>query len=79
MPALELPGLILSPLEIEKGTAKCDLTLFITDSEEGLVGLWEYNTDLFEPATMTRMLGIFRSCWKASLPSLSSPSQPCRS
>jgi hypothetical protein len=61
MPALELPGLILSPLEVEKGTAKSDLTLFMTDSEEGLIGLWEYRTDLFEPATIARMLGHFQT------------------
>jgi amino acid adenylation domain-containing protein len=61
MPVLKLPTLTLNPLEIEKGTAKFALTLFMTESDEGLVGLWEYKTDLFEPATITRMLGHFQT------------------
>jgi aspartate racemase len=57
MPVLEPRGLTVSHLAIEKGTAKFDLAVFMTDSEEGLEGVWEYKTDLFEPATIGRMLG----------------------
>ncbi|MHC5720978.1 MAG: condensation domain-containing protein, partial [Nostoc sp.] len=39
--ALELPGLTLSPLEVEDGTAKFDLTLFMNSTEQGLIGTWE--------------------------------------
>ncbi|MBD1879528.1 non-ribosomal peptide synthetase [Coleofasciculus sp. FACHB-T130] len=59
--ALQLPGLSLSLLEVETGTAKFDLTLEITDTEEGLTGSLEYNTDLFDEATITRMLGHFQT------------------
>ncbi|MEP0752187.1 amino acid adenylation domain-containing protein [Trichocoleus sp. Lan] len=59
--ALQLPGLSLSLLEVETGTAKFDLTLEITDTEEGLTGTLEYNTDLFDEATITRMLGHFQT------------------
>ncbi len=60
MPVLEPRGLTVSHLAIEKGTAKFDLAVFMTDSEEGLEGVWEYKTDLFEPATIGRMLGHLR-------------------
>jgi amino acid adenylation domain-containing protein len=43
------------------GTAKFDLTLFMEEREEELVGTLEYNTDLFEFATIERMLGHFRT------------------
>ncbi|MEH2355882.1 non-ribosomal peptide synthetase [Nostoc sp.] len=56
---LELPGLSLTPLQIENPTAKFDLTLLMTESEQGLSGSLEYNSDLFEQATITRMVGHF--------------------
>ncbi|MEW5860344.1 MAG: amino acid adenylation domain-containing protein [Cyanobacteriota bacterium] len=55
--ALQLPGLSLSLVEVETDTAMFDLTLEITDTEQGLTGSLEYNTDLFDEATITRMLG----------------------
>ncbi|MDF5712391.1 MAG: amino acid adenylation domain-containing protein [Rhizonema sp. NSF051] len=57
MSALELPGLILSPLLNESRTAKCDLTLSMIETAQGIVGNLEYNTDLFEPSTISRMAG----------------------
>ncbi|AVH62573.1 non-ribosomal peptide synthetase [Nostoc sp. 'Peltigera membranacea cyanobiont' N6] len=56
---LELPGLSLTRIEIENSTAKYDLTLSITENEQGLSGSLEYNSDLFDPATITRMVGHF--------------------
>ncbi|MEH2411053.1 amino acid adenylation domain-containing protein [Nostoc sp.] len=57
MSALELPGLIFSPLASESSTAKFDLTLDMTETVQGLVGTLEYNTDLFESSTICRMVG----------------------
>ncbi|MBW4569114.1 MAG: amino acid adenylation domain-containing protein [Tolypothrix carrinoi HA7290-LM1] len=54
---LELPGLTLTPLESDSGTAQFDLTLSMTEIEEGLVGSLEYNTDLFEESSIQRMAG----------------------
>jgi len=58
---LELPGLIITPLEIHNGTAKFDLTLELKETSEGIKGGIEYNTDLFEAATISRMLGHFQT------------------
>jgi amino acid adenylation domain-containing protein len=58
---LDLPGLTLSPLEFDKKTAKFDLTLVMVEIKQGLMGTLEYNTDLFNADTITRMLGHFQT------------------
>ena len=58
---VELPGLSLSPVEVDTGTTHFDLTLHIVDTEQGLSVRLAYNTDLFEAGTITRMLGHFGS------------------
>jgi len=57
---LVLPGLNLKQLSIDTGNAKFDLSLYMEDAEPELIGWWEYNTDLFDTATMTRMLEHFQ-------------------
>ncbi|MBD2208314.1 amino acid adenylation domain-containing protein [Nostoc linckia FACHB-104] len=47
--------------ELETGTAKFDILLSMIDSEEGLTGTLEYNTDLFNADTIARMLGHFQT------------------
>ena len=59
MAARELAGLILTTLPVESQTAKFDLTLSVENTEDGLLGIWEYNTDLFDAATIARMTGHF--------------------
>jgi amino acid adenylation domain-containing protein/FkbH-like protein len=43
-------------LEIETETAKFDLSLFLSNGVHGLEGVIEYNTDLFDSATITSLL-----------------------
>ena len=57
---LELPGLALSLLEIDNKTTKFDLILNITESDEGLLCKVEYNTDLFFPETIDRLIEQYR-------------------
>ncbi|MBD2002953.1 MULTISPECIES: non-ribosomal peptide synthetase [Cyanophyceae] len=57
MPALELPGLSLKLLDIDSGTAKFDLALLVSETEQGIVGTWNYRTDLFEKSAIARMSG----------------------
>ncbi|MBD2245043.1 non-ribosomal peptide synthetase [Nostoc sp. FACHB-888] len=54
---IKLPGLSLSSLESESGTAKFDLTLEMSETASGMVGSLEYNTDLFAADTIRRMAG----------------------
>ena len=61
MEKLELPNLTLTPLEMKSITAKFDLTLSMMETEQGLQGMWEYNSDLFDPQTIARMVGNFQN------------------
>ncbi|HYO99006.1 MAG TPA: condensation domain-containing protein, partial [Pyrinomonadaceae bacterium] len=61
MPALELAGLSLSLIEVNSGTAKYDLVMNMWDEEQELTGSLEYNTDLFEAPTISRMIKHFQS------------------
>ncbi|MEH2283675.1 MAG: amino acid adenylation domain-containing protein [Nostoc sp.] len=65
MPALELPGLTLSILDVDNGTAKFDLTLEITEKAQKLFANLEFNTDLFQESTIKRMAGHFQTLLKS--------------
>ncbi|EKE99927.1 MULTISPECIES: non-ribosomal peptide synthetase [unclassified Tolypothrix] len=56
MPPLELPGLTLSVLDIDKKVAEFDLLLILTDTEQGIIAELKYSTDLFKAATVSQML-----------------------
>jgi hypothetical protein len=58
---LNLPGLTVTPWDVESGVARFDLAVFIWDLPEGLGGAIEYSTDLFEPATIARMVERFET------------------
>ncbi|MGJ5672511.1 MAG: non-ribosomal peptide synthase/polyketide synthase [Nostochopsis sp.] len=59
IPEIELTGLTVSSLPIETSTAKFDITLVMENTDTGLMGWWEYNTDLFDSSTIERMVGHF--------------------
>jgi amino acid adenylation domain-containing protein len=58
-PPLALPGLVLERLPADSGTAKFDLTVDLTEHRHdgSLAGAIEYNTDLFDRATIARLAG----------------------
>ena len=56
---IELSGLIARPLKVENETAQFDLVVNGIDSKSGLVGVFEYSTDLFDAATIARMTDNF--------------------
>ena len=58
---LKLAGLSVKQLFIDNDTAKFDLTLFIEEEEGALRGRFEYNTDLFDAATIDRMIGHYKT------------------
>lgn len=61
LPQIQMEGLRVSPLAVETGMARTDLALFIEKTSSGLIGEWEYNTDLFDDATIARMTGHFQT------------------
>src|SRR5579864_761154 len=58
----EWPGVRLRQFgeEVAGRTAKFDLTLSLRETGEGLVGNLEYNTDVYEEASMRRLVGHYR-------------------
>ena len=61
MPAIQWPGLTASRVDLDTGTSKFDLSMFIEQKEkEGLEIAFEYNASLFEHSAMEKMLGEYR-------------------
>jgi non-ribosomal peptide synthetase component F len=58
-PALHLADLTLTWLEVDNETEKFDLTLSMEDSEQGLIGSLQYNTDLFNAMRIGNLLSLF--------------------
>jgi amino acid adenylation domain-containing protein/FkbM family methyltransferase len=53
--SLQLPGLSVEPMRIGRKTSAFDLFLSMEQAEDGLVSAIEYNTDLFDQATVEEM------------------------
>ncbi|NUT87299.1 amino acid adenylation domain-containing protein [Pseudomonas corrugata] len=58
---LRLPGLDVRSFDIGATAAKFDLSLELTPSADGYQARWEYNSDLFEAATLERMATQFQT------------------
>lgn len=57
---LTLPELELSVEAVNTQTAKFDLTIQLIEKNQSLSGQFEYNTNLFDEATINRMAGHYR-------------------
>jgi len=58
---LRLAGLALEPVALSADVAKVDLTLFVSEGEDGLRCSLNYNTALFSPATAGALLEQFHA------------------
>ena len=57
---LHLPGLVIKPEpEAKTEVSKFDLSLTLQERPAGLLGSFEYETDLFDPTTVERLAGHF--------------------
>lgn len=65
--ALHWPGLRLTQLQLDSGTSKYDLSLYIVETAGGLVARAEYDTDLFESTTIQRFLRHYEALLEAAL------------
>ncbi len=61
MEKLELPGVNVCTLKPRNVTSLFDLELYIHEAEDGLQGNLEYKTDLFDEATMIRLIKDFQT------------------
>ncbi|HLO30244.1 MAG TPA: amino acid adenylation domain-containing protein [Anaerolineales bacterium] len=58
---MRVDGLILESLALGGEPAQFDLTMMMAETESGLAAALQYNSDLFEAATIQRMLEHFHS------------------
>ena len=56
---LEPQGLALTPFELASATSKFDLVVSLAEGSEGLTTMFEYDTDLFDAATVARLCEHF--------------------
>jgi amino acid adenylation domain-containing protein len=56
---LELPGVTWTPMSAEHATTRFDLTLHLFEEPQGLRGMLEYATDLFDKGSIERMASAF--------------------
>jgi amino acid adenylation domain-containing protein/non-ribosomal peptide synthase protein (TIGR01720 family) len=61
----EMPGLTLRPMGSKNETAKFALTLTMTEGGEGVFGSLQYDTDMFDAPTITRMAGHLKNLFEA--------------
>ncbi|HEY2362186.1 MAG TPA: amino acid adenylation domain-containing protein [Candidatus Angelobacter sp.] len=64
---MKLGELQFESLALEERTSQFDLTLTMGESEEGLSGSWQYNSDLFDRATVERWAECFRVLLEATV------------
>ncbi len=57
--ALNHEGVAMQWLEVERGTARNDLSLFVSDKSGPLSAVWEYSTDLFDGETIREMISSY--------------------
>ena len=62
---MELPGLSMDLLDVERETAQFDLSFDMMEMDGRLTGTVEYRTDLFEADTIRRMIGHFQTLLEA--------------
>jgi amino acid adenylation domain-containing protein len=73
---LALPGVRVDAAEVDTGTAKFDLTLFLYEEAAGLRGRLEYAADLFDGATAARFAEHFARLLASAL---AEPDRPASS
>ena len=54
-------GWTANPADVDPGVSKFDMTLEVYETAEGAICRLEYNTDLFDHGTMTRLLAHFKT------------------
>jgi amino acid adenylation domain-containing protein len=65
VPTREVAGVTMRPLLIDSGATKLDLIAFLWEGQDRLSGTLEYSADLFERATIERLIGHFKALLQA--------------
>ncbi len=70
---VKLSDLHLEPVGVSSETAKVDFAMELAETPLGLQGVVEYNTDLFETATIERMVGHYETLLESIVNSIEQP------
>jgi natural product biosynthesis luciferase-like monooxygenase protein len=62
---LKLDALDISPINFDNGSSQFELSLHLWEAEDGFSGHFEFNTDLFEKATINRLADNFTTLLKS--------------
>jgi amino acid adenylation domain-containing protein len=71
--AVELPGLSIAGVDVDQGTNKFDLSLYVQETPSGTRAMLGYDTDLFDAGTAERMLARLERLLAGAL---ADPSRP---
>jgi amino acid adenylation domain-containing protein/FkbM family methyltransferase len=63
--SMESAGVQIDLMGIDSGSAKFDLTLLASESQDGIDCVFEYNTDIFDEGAVARCAGHFRTLLEA--------------
>ncbi|HSF42627.1 MAG TPA: hypothetical protein VLT87_22675, partial [Thermoanaerobaculia bacterium] len=66
---LDLGGIAVSPVDIEGGAAVFDLSLYMAEVGDGLLGTLRYDADLFEASTVDRLLEDYETLLRRAVTS----------
>jgi alpha-ketoglutarate-dependent taurine dioxygenase len=58
---LRLTGATVEPIKLVDASSRFDLALFITERDNGLEGLWRYNSDLFTVERIAKLAAAFEA------------------
>ncbi len=61
----QLPGLTVIPLHVETPTTIFDLSLYMAEAEQNLIGWMRYSSDLFTPEVIKRMVDGYQTILEA--------------
>src|ERR1051326_7745414 len=67
------PGIEVSGIAVEHRTARFELNIGLGESEQGIVGTVEYNTDLFEAETIERLVSHYERLATALVADIEQP------
>jgi amino acid adenylation domain-containing protein len=65
--AFELSGLKLQLMDVGETTSKFDISAFLSETPNGIRGRMEFNTDLFDSATIQRLIGHYETLLTAAM------------
>jgi amino acid adenylation domain-containing protein len=66
-------GLSIERVDVLPATSPFDLSLYLRERDGRFIGFFEYNTDVFEPSTIERMIGHFETVMEGIV---ADPQQP---